>query len=104
MRNYKAKADKYKLPKVKADFLKAACTERDPDGRIILETDIKAVLKEMFAEDDVIKNWLFEYVTSKRPSWKQIYLRGVPCGKETFRIYRYRFYWLLDRRLSGASF
>lgn len=55
------------------------------------------------ATDSVMAEWLILHVTSSEWRWKRLYLNGVPCCADAFRIYRARLYWNLDKVLRAES-
>lgn len=98
MRNYKAKMAAYRLPKPRYAELREFCLCSDSDDRQYI---IRAL--EETVNDD-LSRWLFLHVVSTDYGWTRMEAEGLPCSRDTFRVYRARFYWNLDRILNGATF
>ena len=90
MRNYSAKADAYRLPKERTSVLRAFClSARGDDVELIRDVAWDAV-------DDMLAEWIVQAVTSDRWPWARLEANHTPCSQQTFRIYRMKFYFLLD--------
>lgn len=97
MRNYSQKMAAYRLPKDRYECLQAYCRTAGWEE--------KQLIKEIMYEtvSDALGDWLLLYVL-KGLTWTQLEVRGIPCSRDTFRYYRARFFWLLDKQVNGATF
>ena len=93
MRGYKEKIDAVQIPKSRIEELKAFCLDSSRSERDIIE----AAACE--ASDSVMGAWIVRHVTSTDWPWRSMEAAGVPCGADTFRVYRARFFFLLNRKL-----
>lgn len=98
MRDYKGKMEKYRIPKSRRALLIAYCRTTNEERL----QRIQDVLDEEFL-DDAITWWLFQSIVN-RWTWEKLELSSVPCGQDTFRLYRARFFWALNRKIFGADF
>lgn len=94
MREYKAKMERYRLPFERYRYLRHYCMTH---GRC--RTVIKAARS---VTDEVMAEWIILHVTTSDWKWKRLYISGIPCSADTFRIYRARFYHALSD-LIGAE-
>ncbi len=97
MRDYKGKMARYKLSKPRYAQLRRFCLRRDIRTRMVV---MKAMEK---TTDDVLRTWIFRHVTSESYGLDAMEADGMPCNRDTFRVYRARFYWELDKILKGAN-
>lgn len=96
MRNYSQKMAAYRLPKDRYESLRAFCLSADwEQTQLIKEIAIETV-------PDALSEWIVMYAR-KGMTWTQLEARGVPCSRDTFRYYRARFFWLLDKHMYEAS-
>ena len=93
MRNYKQKMDLYRLPKDRYKELRQYCLCADRFDRMIIESAIADVT------DEVVGQYILRHVVSTDCSVTAMIAAGMPCGADTFRVYRAKFFWLLDQRL-----
>ncbi len=97
MRNYTEKANKYRLPEERTNALRAFCHSA-------LGDDLELIRDVAFdTVQDALANWIVMYVTDERMTWVRMEVRGVPCSRQTFRIYTLRFYWLLDKYVTEGG-
>lgn len=97
MRNYSAKANLYRLSHERMKELRAFCLSASGDDFELIR-DI--------ADDTAcgaMPRWIVLSVTTTQWPWSRCEAYGIPCSRQTFRIYRMRFYWLLDRYLKQAG-
>lgn len=93
MRNYSAKANVYRLPHERMKELRAFClSARGDDFELIRDVAEDTV-------NDALARWIILSVATDQWPWARCEANGIPCSRQTFRIYRMRFYWLLDRTL-----
>ena len=97
MRNYKAKMAKYRLPEARYAELREFCLCSDSADRQYITHAL-----ELTVNDDLAR-WLYLHVVSTDYGWAKLEAEGLPCSRDTFRVYRAKFYWHLDRILNGAS-
>lgn len=97
MRDYKRKMDKYRLPQRRCEELREFCLCAGHDEREIIETAVR------MTADDGLCVWLYKHVVSTDYRWAKMEADGLPCGRDTFRVLRARFYWNLDGLLNGAT-
>lgn len=93
MRGYKEKMNKYRLPNARTKDLRCWCLQSGPAGRAIIE----AAANE--ACGDALARWIVRHVTSINADYARLKLDKIPVGVDMFRVYRARFYWLLDKKL-----
>lgn len=87
MRNYKEKMSRYRIPKDRYRKLKEYCAENGNDGRITI------ALKR--TTDDALAAYIRKQVTESC-SLAALEAAGLPCNRDTFRVYRAKFFWTLD--------
>ncbi len=90
MRNYSQKANTFRLPKERQNALRAFCLSATGDD---LEL-IRDVADE--TTHDALAGWIVLAVTSDRWGWARLEANHIPCSQQTFRIYRMKFFYLLD--------
>lgn len=97
LRNYKRKMERYRLNQNRYKELKAYC-RKGPSP------EISQALK--MTCDDCLSDWIERHVCMSTWPLKRMRAAGLPCTDDTFRVYRARFYYNLDRVLSrnGANF
>lgn len=97
MRNYSKKIAKYSLEKRKRVFLNAYChTTNEERLRVIADA-----MQDAFG-DDTISRWIWDDVVGGA-KWSLLEARGVPCSRDAFRIYKAKFFCVLDKKI-GATF
>ena len=96
MRDYKKKADQYRLPTEVVHSLKEYCYTVK-DKRLIHEAIDAAIGK-----GDGLHSYLFRHVTRTDWPWPRLEANGVPCTVDVFRLNRHRFYYELNNMLNGA--
>ena len=97
MRDYKAKMQKYKLPPGRYRKLREFCLCSDMEERIYIEMALAETCSDGLAE------WLYRHVVSTDYGWAKLETGGLPCNRDTFRVYRARFYWELDKILKRGD-
>ena len=98
MRNYKKLMQQYRLPRDRYIYLRDMCRRYrllSDDGKRPIDEAVFIMLGEG-EKTDMLAAWVFRYVTSDRYSWARLHAMGIPCGEDTFRVYRARFFWTLD--------
>ena len=93
MRNYKQKMFRYRLDKARYRELRDYCLCAGRDERMIIESAAAD------AADEVIGRYILQHVLSTDRSVVALRADGMPCNDDTFRVYRARFFWILDQRL-----
>lgn len=99
MRNYKAKIAKYRLPKQRYTYLREYCLNSDRGERLVIET---AILNAF--GDDQIGKFIYRHVVSTDFNWPALEANHIPCSRDTFRIYRAKFFYELDQLLKRGGF
>lgn len=92
MRNYKRRMEQYRLPKERVDALRRWCRRTSPTA-----PEIERALSR--TTDEVLAGWIRRNVTGELFRWRDMELAGLPCSRDTFRVYRACFFWELDREL-----
>lgn len=87
MRNYSGKMKKYWIPTHRYRNLKELCVNHKEDPRI------DAALKK--TTDEVIAEYIRRQVTESC-SMAALEADGMPCNRDTFRVYRAKFFWVLN--------
>jgi len=95
VRNYKGRMGAYRLTGERYHALRSFC--RVPANR----AEVEAAMAEACA--DALSVWLLRHVTTDAWPWARLEASGVPCGRDTFRLYRARFYWCLGRQLAAGE-
>lgn len=95
MRNYKQKMDQYRLPKQRIQELREYCLLSGTRERESIET------AAVEAAGDCLSRWLYKHVVSTDYSWARMEADCLPCSRDTFRLYRTRFYYILDQILGA---
>ena len=90
MRDYKRKMDSYRLDKARYEYLRSYCRKG-------ATCEIKTALKN--TGGGTLTNWIEKNVCQKGWGWTRMQAAGIPCNSDTFRLYRARFFWELDRLL-----
>lgn len=93
MRNYSVKANNYRLPKERLKALQAFCLSARGDDLELVRDVAEATTH------DTLADWIVLVVTSDRWGWARLEANHIPCSQQTFRIYRMKFFWLLDQYL-----
>ena len=94
MRGYMEKMAECRLPPDRTKELRRWCLRPGRGGRKIIE----ATANE--ACGDALARWIVRHVTSINADYARLKLDGIPVGVDMFRVYRARFYWLLDKKLT----
>lgn len=97
MRDYSKKIARYSLEKRRRLFLSSYCHTTN-DGRLRMIAD---ALQDAFGED-TISEWIWESVVSGT-KWSVLEAKGIPCSRDAFRIYKAKFFYVLDKKI-GATF
>ena len=93
MRNYTDKAREVRLPKEREKELREWCLRARGD-------DLELIRDVAFdATQDALSEWIVLSVTSVRWPWARLEANHRPCSQQTFRLYKMRFYYLLDKDL-----
>lgn len=95
MRDYKVKMQMYKLSPERYAELREFCLCSDLDERVYIEMALQETV------NDELASWLFKHVISTDWTWARMESEGLPCNRDTFRVYRAKFYYHLDRILTG---
>lgn len=98
MRNYKAKMQKYRLPPERYRQLRDFCLCAGREEHIYIEMALAETCS------DNLSKWLYRHVASTDYGWLQMEADSLPCSRDTFRIYRAKFYWTLDRLTKRGDF
>ena len=97
MNGYKEKMNRYRHDKETMIKLKEYCfSTRD-------YTIIKQALANTFHPDDIINDYMFKHVTIKNYEWAKLECDALPCCRDTFRLYRAKFFYNLNERLKEVS-
>lgn len=91
MRNYKQKIARYRLNQERYKELKAYCSKGP-------SPDVKKAIS--MTCDDCLSGWIERHVCTSKWNLKRMQAAGLPCNADTFRVYRARFYYNLDKVLS----
>lgn len=97
MRDYKSKMERYRLPKQRYKELKEYCLMLSPEHQVLIEQALQ------MTTNDQLCRWLYKHITQNDYGWAKLEADGLPCGRDTFRVVRARFYWMLDGVLKGAN-
>ena len=89
--------DKYRLPSGRMTFLKLFCQEAPDNGQH--ETIMKVLLS---VTDSAMADFIYRNVC-RRERWNILRAHGVPCCADTFRFYRAKFFYYLDRELEKKN-
>lgn len=97
MRDYSKKIARYSVEKQRRLFLSAYCNTTNEDRlRVIADA-----MQDAFG-DDAISRWIWDAVV-RGVKWSVLETRGVPCSRDAFRIYKAKFFYILDMKI-GATF
>lgn len=91
MRDYKGKMDKYRISDGRYEALREYCLnagERD-------EKYIREALSHTC--NDALASYIYRHVTTRGYGLERMQADRMPCNADTFRLYRARFFWNLDR-------
>ena len=94
MRDYKVKMDRYRLPDVRYRALRAYCKRGATE-------EIRGALKK--TGGGTLSCWIEKHVCLKGWRWSRLQAAGVPCNEDTFRLYRAKFYWELDKLVGDVD-
>lgn len=95
MRDYKAKMQMYRLSSIRYAELRRFCLNANRNDLICIEAALSETVK------DELATWLYKHVVSTDWTWAKMESEGLPCNRDTFRVYRAKFYYNLDRILTG---
>lgn len=91
MNGYKRRMEKYRLPKARYMELREYCRTGSTE-------EIKKALA--LTKCGALVHWIEKHVCSCGEwKWSRMEADGIPCNDDTFRIYRAKFYWNLDKIL-----
>nr|WP_325300334.1 hypothetical protein [uncultured Dysosmobacter sp.] len=93
MRGYKEKMAEYRLPTDRTKELRRWCLQSGAAGRPTIE----AAANE--ACGDALARWIVRHVTTVNAGYERLKQDKIPVGVDMFRVYRARFFWLLDKKL-----
>lgn len=93
MRDYKRKMDAFRLSPERYQKLRRYCLTAGAKEREVIEQTAAEVT------DDVMARYITEHVTSSEYGVTSMLADGMPCGADTFRIYRAKFFWVLDKQV-----
>lgn len=79
--------DRYRLSPERYKELRKICS--DPEYESMIDEALSNV-------DEWIAPWIKKHVTSKRWRWRHMERAGIPCGGDTFRLHRAKFYYYLN--------
>ena len=94
MRNYRGKMELYRLDPARKKVLRQWC--RQPEHR----AQVEVVMAETC--DVVLGRYILMHVADDW-KWAKLEANRIPCSVDTFRVYRAKFYFLLDQALSRAN-
>lgn len=97
MRDYSKKIARYSVEKKRRLFLNMYCHTTNEER---LQT-VADAMQDAFG-DDAISEWLWESIV-KGVKWAALETRGIPCSRDAFRIYKAKFFYILDKKI-GATF
>lgn len=98
MRDYKAKMEKYRLPEDVYEQLRDYCLCASLTERIYIEMALEEAI------GDELSKFMYRHVVSTDYSFTRMELDGMPCGRDTFRIYRAKFYYHLWNILKRGGY
>ena len=98
MRDYKAKMEMYKLPDDVYEQLRSFCLDAPLSDRVYIEMALDEAI------GDELSRYMYRHVVSTDYSFTQMELDGLPCGHDTFRIYRAKFYYSLYNILKRGGY
>ncbi len=94
MRGYREKMAAYRLPVDRRRELRAFCQVADAAGLALIQQ------AAVDACGDSLAPWIVRHVTLPQKDWDVLQFEGIPCSVDTFRVYRARFYAILNRLLT----
>lgn len=94
MRGYREKMAAYRLPLDRRRELRAFCQVADAQGLAMIRS------AAVEACGDSLAPWIVRHVTLPAKDWDVLQFEGIPCSVDTFRVYRARFYAILNRMLT----
>ena len=97
MRGYREKMAKYRLPPGRVRQIRVFCLLADRKERDMIESAADE------ACGDALAGWIVRHVTSTDSSWPQLEADNIPCGIDTFRVVRARFYFTLDKKMAALE-
>lgn len=93
MRDYKRKMDAFRLSPERYQKLRRYCLTAGGKEREVIDQTAAEVT------DSVMGRYIAQHVTCAKYSVTAMMADGMPCGADTFRIYRAKFFWALDKRV-----
>lgn len=99
MRNYKQKMNKYRLPKDRYRELKFFCCSADNEKFEVIDAAIRAVFGTV---NDPLAYYIQLDMTEDY-NWAKLEVMQIPCSRDTFRLYRAKVYYMLDKILTGRE-
>ena len=83
--------DMYRLPRERYAELHGYCMRG-------VNEEIREALRR--TDCGALADWIERHVCEKDWRWARMEARGIPCNGDTFRVYRAKFYYMLDKILS----
>lgn len=97
MRGYKTKMQSVKLPKERLKQLYTFCRTAMVDEAKMIDLALDKALG-----CDMIRVYIFRHVVLGW-GWAKLQVEGIPCGRDTFRYYRAKFFAELDRLIPSQE-
>ena len=91
--------NKYRLPKDRYRELKSFCRSADNSKFEIIDAAIKAAFGTV---NDPLAYYI-ELDMTKDCNWAKLEVMQIPCNRDTFRLYRAKVYYMLDKILTGRE-
>ena len=91
MRDYKEKMEACRLPEDRYRELRRYCLAHK-DSPLISQVAYDAI-------GDELARYVIRHVTSRDYNMAKMEVDGLPCNRDTFRVYRARFFCELDKRI-----
>jgi hypothetical protein len=86
---------RYRLTESRYKELKAMCLH--PTNKELIER----ALRELGCPG--MENWMRRHVCTSEWKWKRLEASGIPCSGDSFRLYRARFFWILNQLETGRK-
>ena len=99
IRDYKKKMKLYQIDKERYHELRSFCKTKEAESYII-----KALTLEFEEAPDMLALWIYHHVTDEKYNWSYMEANNIPCNRDTFRIYRAKFFYELDQLLKRGEF
>lgn len=97
MRDYKKKMNRVRLPRERYSQLREYCLTAGHDEKMMIDCALSSV------DCGGLDAWIRRHVTSEFWGWKRLQASGIPCNEDTFRVYRAKFYYMLDQTLTETG-